>query len=278
METEKIMNTFEKMFYALDLWRMEKAEMYGWFHLMWLAIMVVAIVLISVFRKKISPKAIDITLIVWGVVLILLEAVKLILYSFHYNDGVVSWSFDWGSFPFQFCSTPLYVAIPAGIIRRGKIKDSLLSFLAIFALFGGLIAIVFPSGLFVERIFISVHTMIWHGSMVVMGVMLWVTKRVEAKWSTLFKAFIVFMIMVSIAMLLNLCIGTSLGWFNLFYISPYYRSTLVVFEIIWDKAPYPIFLLCYIVGFTIAGTLVFLAAKGIGLLALKIQSKIKRSA
>ena len=272
------MSTFEKMVYALYMWRMEKPAMYGWFHLMWLAIMAVAIALICVFRKKISNKAVNTTLIVWGVVLILLETVKNVLNAFEYIDGVVVWAYDWERFPFQFCSTPLYVALPAGILRKGKIKDSLLSYLATFALFAGIITMVYPTSLFVPRIFISIHTMVWHGSMAVMGVMVLVTKQVELKWSNLLKSAIVFIIMVLIALILNLCLGQTHPGFNMFYISPYEVSTLVVFDIIWQKTPYPVFLLLYIIAFTLAATLVFLAAKGIELLSLKIQSKkIKRS-
>ena len=78
-------------------------------------------------------------------------------------------------------------------------------------------------------------------------------------------------------MILNLCLGPIHEEFNMFYISPYVKSSLVVFDIIWEKTPYPVFLLLYIIGFSLAGTLVFLAAKGIDLLISKIKLKTKRS-
>lgn len=251
---------------------METPEMYGWFHLTWLAILAAAIVPICVFRKKISPKAINITLIVWGVVMIIIESIKLVLYSFHYDNGVVSWAFDWGRFPFQFCSTPLYVALPAGILKKGKVRDFLLCYLALFSLFAGLISMFMPSGMFADFIFISLHTMLWHGSMVVIGIMLLVTGSVKIEIRSYLKGLAIFMIMLSIALILNLCLGHH-QWFNMFYISPYEVTPLEVFNIIYEKTHYIVFLLCYIVGFSLAAFLVYLAAWGIKALSKVIAKK-----
>lgn len=265
------MNVFEKAIYGLYKWKMAEPQMYGWFHIMWLFLLAAACALICVFRKKISSKAVDITLIVWGAVLIVIETIKLILYSFHYDDGAVTWAFDWGRFPFQFCSTPLYVALPAGLLKKGKIKDALLSFLATFSLFAGLISMFFPSGMFANFIFISLHTMIWHASMVAMGVLLYATDTVSTHIFTLLKGFILFVIFVFVALILNLCLGHH-QFFNMFYISPYEVTPLEVFNIIYQHVPYVIFLLLYIIAFSIAATVVFFAAKGIKLAAQKIQT------
>ena len=263
------MNAFEKIVYGLYKWKMKEPQMYGWFHILWIVILVAACTLICVFRKKISPKAIDITLIVWGVVLIIIEAIKLVLYTFHYDNGTVTWEFDWGRFPFQFCSTPLYVALPAGIIKKGKIKNALLCFLATFSLFAGLISMLFPSGMFADFVFISLHTMLWHGSMVAVGVMLYVTKTVTTSYFTLLKGFIIFVIFVLVALILNLCLGHH-QYFNMFYISPYEITPLEVFNIIQQKVPYVIFLFLYVLAFSVASAIVFFGAKGIEFAVKKI--------
>ena len=266
------MNSFEKMIYALYEWRMDEPQMYGWFHFMWLAILIASITLICVFRKRFTPKTIDIILIVWGVVLIVIEAVKLVLYSFHYDNGVVTWAFDWGRFPFQFCSSPLYVAIPAGLIRQKRIKDALLSFLATFSLFAGLISMFFPSGMFAPFIYISIHTMVWHGSMVAFGIMLYVTNTVKPHWSTLLKGFIIYIILLCIALILNLIFGHH-QYFNMFYISPFEVTPLEVYNIIYQNVPYPIFLFLYILGFTIATAVVSFSAIGINIAIKKVTTK-----
>lgn len=265
------MNAFEKAVYGLYQWKMNEPQMYGWFHILWIAVLACVCALICVFRKKISPKAIDVALIVWGAVLIVLEATKLTLYSFHYDNGTVTWAFDWGRFPFQFCSTPLYVAIPAGALKKGRIKNALLCFLATFSLFAGLISMFFPSGMFADFIFISLHTMIWHSSMVAVGVMLYVTNTVSTDLFTLLKGFIIFVIFVLVALILNLCLGHH-QFFNMFYISPYEVTPLEVFDIIYQHVPYVIFLIIYIIAFSFASAIVFFAAKGIELAAKKIQT------
>ena len=53
-----------------------------------------------------------------------MEIYKLINFSFEYENGV-SFDFDWHSFPWQFCATPMYVGALTVVFRKGKVHDSL---------------------------------------------------------------------------------------------------------------------------------------------------------
>ena len=93
------MNLFESFIKAVADWEMKTPQFYGWFHLLWMGITLIVCTLILIFRDKISPKAVDATLIVWGAVLIALEVLKQLILSFSYKDGQVVWDYAWWAFP-----------------------------------------------------------------------------------------------------------------------------------------------------------------------------------
>ena len=108
---------------------------YGWFHLMCFAIVIALCVLCIAFRKKFSAKSINIIMLVTGIVMILFEVYKQVIMNF--DNGAFE-PYAWYIFPFQFCSTPMYLMLLAGILRKGKVYDCVVSYLGTFALFAGL--------------------------------------------------------------------------------------------------------------------------------------------
>lgn len=253
------MNWFEKAVKVLYDWRMPKPPFYGWYHLLWLAIMVIACALVIIFRRKISKKAVRITLIVWGSAIIFLEIIKQVLVSFHIVHGSVVWAYAWASFPFQFCSSPLYVALPAGILKKGKVKEALQSFIALFAIIGGFAAMVYPANMFSHLTFINLHTMVWHVSMVTVSVMLLATRTVKFEFFSLLKGFVVFIILTVVALILNAILGKSTG-INLFYISPYFAFNVPIVTWCYEHLSYPVYFFVYIIAFTLAAAAVLFGA------------------
>ncbi|MGN1200803.1 MAG: hypothetical protein ACI4R8_00870 [Candidatus Caccovivens sp.] len=256
--------------------KMETPTWFGWYHILWLGIMVVACTLIYIFRNRISRKDVNITLLVAGIVLIVLEIYKQIIYSFNYNGGGgnSTWDYQWYAFPFQFCSTPMYLMLLAGILRKGKVYDALLGYLATFAFFGGLCVMIYTGDVFSSYIGINIHTMIWHCSMVVIGFMILATRSVPLNLKTVLKASIVFACMIAIALILNI-IWHYCGneeTFNMFFISPYYPCTLALMNIIYQTTPYPVFLLIYIIGFVLVAFIIM----GFAMLFAKLESIIQK--
>lgn len=264
------MNIFERFLNSVKNCKMPAPPFYGWFHILWLCVMVAVCVLLCVFRNRISQKAVRITLIVWGALIIASEVLKQLVYSFNIIDGQAVWKYEWWVFPYQFCSTPLYVALPAGILKKGRIKDALQSFIALFAIIGGAVAMFCPLGMFTDLVVINLHTMLWHTSMVAVAVMLLATHTVKLNFYSLLKGFIVFIILTVIAVLLNVILGKQTG-FNLFYISPYQEKTDAIYSKLRYLAPYPVFLIGYIALFAGAAALVLL----ISILGEKLINKRK---
>ena len=247
---------------------------YGWFHLMCFAIVIALSVLAVVFRKKFSVKTVNIILLVTGIVMIVFEVYKQIIMNF---DNGAFQPYAWYIFPFQFCSTPMYLMTLAGILRKGKVYDCIISYLGTFSLFAGLAVMFVPTTVFIPTIGINIQTMVVHGGMIVIGVLLLATQTTKVEWKTILKALILFGIMVFVAFIMNI-IWYFVGpadehTFNMFFISPWYNCELPLLQMVQDSTPYPIFLLSYIVGFTACATIVLAAAIGIKKLYEIIKTK-----
>ena len=277
------MNGFDKFIHAFQ-YEVKKPPLFGWYHLVALAIILALAAVVIVFRKKISHKTINITLLAVAIILLVLEAVKQCVMSMDVVDGVAQWEYAWKQFPFQFCSAPMYLYLLAGILRKGKVYDTLLCFLATFGLFGGLVVCIYPSTVLSSTLFLSIHTMIWHGAMLVVGVMLLATKTVALHFKSMLKAGIVFSIILVLAELMNIIWHFTLGnpdtpdKFNMFYISPYGDCDIPVLHDIKNKAPYVVFLISYVVGFSAAACIVMGSAIGIDKLYQLIVRKKRAKA
>ena len=274
------MNVFENFLYIFQN-AMQTPSMYGWYHILWLLLLTIALTFIVIFRKKISEKGVKYSILTISIILILLEIIKQLIYSFNWdpNTQTVRWNYQWYAFPFQFCSTPMYLMFIAGLCNKNKFRDCLYAYLGTFSLFGGLSVMFYPGDVFCSTIFINIQTMFWHGSMVAVGVLLWVTNSIEFKQRTLLKASYVFFAMLALAMVLNYIWKYAGGiesgqTFNMFYISPFYQCTLPLLSIIYTKAPYIVFLLCYIIGFLIIAYLIIIIAIGINRLNYHYKNRI----
>lgn len=254
---------------------------FGWYHIMWLGITVVACALIFFFRKKMDRRTVNIILLACGILLVLLETVKQLHKGYTVTDAdTLIWHYPPADFPFQFCSTPMYLFLLAGLIRKGKIYDAIVSYLSTYAFFAGVLVMIYPVGVYVDNIFINIHTMIWHSSIAVLGFMLLAMRSVELKIKSVFKATIVFVLMLIIAVLMNVFahIIVPNEYFNMFYIGPYYPNNFVILQDIYQHVPWVVFLLIYVLGFFLACMLIMLAAMLVGKLVCRSNNRICTSA
>lgn len=253
---------------------MTRPEMYGWFHNLWLFITAAATVLLCRFLKAGTPKQVCAVVLTVAVAVLLLEVYKQINYTFGVSDGgKVSADYQWYAFPYQFCSTPMYIGLLAGIIRKGRIHKSLCAYLATYAVFAGAAVKVYPADVFIKTIGINIQTMICHGSMITVGVYLLYTGYVKVEHKTILKALPVFAVCVAVAVVMNevfYASGILRGeTFNMFFVSRHFAPSLPVYSLVQQFVPYPWCLILYIAGFTAAAYLILLIAIGIKDIARK---------
>lgn len=266
------MNILEKFIVATSGEFAETPKPYGWFHLLCLGLMVIAIVAECIWGRRLSDKGVRVVLLLVAISLILFEVYKQLQFSYDISSG--KWEYTWYYFPFQFCSVPMYVMLLAGL-TKGKFQEYLCSFLATFAVIGGVITMFYPATVFIGTIGICIQTMYWHGVLLVMGVLMWVSGKVKFEHKTLLKGASVFVVVVLLALGMN-ALFHYLGdiekySFNMFYISPYENSGLPVLGQLWDALPYALYLPLYIIGFSAGAYIVVLLA----MLIAKIASSRK---
>lgn len=239
----------------------------GWFHYLSLVLVIVASVIAITRMKNMSDKKLKKVLLIFAIILIVFEIYKQLIFSYQAN-----WNYQWYAFPFQFCSTPMYVALFAGLTRNKKIFEALKIFLATFGLFAGVAVMLYPMTVFVGTIGINIQTMVHHGGMAIIGLGILVN-HIKLESKSILKASAVFSILVFIALIMNLVFNTWIhdGTFNMFFINPRFENGLPILGLFQPLVPAPIFLLIYIFGFSLCAYIMLL----IGMLTKNLSIKKK---
>lgn len=266
------MSLFEKFIYSLQS-TMKTPEPYGWFHLLCIAIVIILILILYSRRKYHNENQLKSVLAIYGIIAFLLELIKQLIWSFEYDFVLKKtvWDYTWYSFPFQLCTTPIFVSLICLFLKNNKLRKSLLSYMAYVTIIGSLLTIIMPQSCFVEDTIVNIHTMWLHCGSFIVSIYLFITKEVKIDKEYMKQGLIVFGIFALLAQLLNIGIYNSDilngETFNMFYISPYFISTLPIFDIIQQNVPYILFLLIYIFAVILGATLVCY----LGYIAKKIQ-------
>ena len=242
--------------------------MYGYFHNASLVMMVLVTVLLCVLWKKGKIKDPCKVVRITSIIVLVLEIYKQIVFNFSVTETGIAFDYQWYIFPWQFCSTPLYVGLLAGF-SKGKLHKNYCAYLATYALFAGLAVMLYPGDVFTYWPGICVQTMICHGSMVVIAIFLYYTEHVKAEWKTLLHATPLFLLMMSVAVVLNtvmhkFVIGHD-AQFSMFFLCPECEYTLPVMSNIQNMLSayswgYPVSLIIYALGFTLVAGLILLVA------------------
>ena len=133
--------------------------------------------------------------------------------------------------------------------------------MAYITILGSISTMLIPDSCFVSDILVNIHTMWLHLGSFVVSVYLLMSGEVKINISALKSAIIVFLIFVGIAELMNIVVynlGILNGeTFNMFYISPYFISTLPVFDVIQENVPYLVYLIIYILALIMGGIIIY---------------------
>ena len=244
-------------------------ESYGLFHIACIIAAVLLTVLVCKLFKDTSDRAVNVlTACVW-VVLVVLEIYKQLIFGFELEEGKFVWDYAWYAFPFQFCSSPLYILPIIAFTKNEKLRDACIAYMMTFSLFAGLAVFCYPGDVFIRTIGINYQTMIHHGSQILMGIFYAVRYRGKFGVRFFFGGVSVFVVMSFIAMVLNvgvyhafLAFGID-ETFNMFYISPYFDCTLPLLSTVYEKIPYVGFVCVYFFGFILCALIVYSILSGL---------------
>ena len=234
---------------------------YGIFHLCGFALAILIAILLCRLRPEGDERFTRRLLLTVAIISLIAELYRQVHYGFSLDNGQVILDYRWYIFPFQFCSTPMYAALLAALVPRGKLHNRLCAYLATFALFAGSAVMFYPVTIFTEVIGVNIGTTICHGSMIILGIYLIYSGYVPTEHTTLRRAIPVFGVCIVIAVILNE-FARILGiledhTFNMFFISPYCEPSLPVYSLVQKYVPYPFCLIFYVLGFTAAAGILF---------------------
>lgn len=268
------MSFLERVIVSLSGEFKEKPVPYGWFHLLSLGILILVLVIVCVWGNRLNDKQFRFWMISISLSLMIFELYKQLQFS--YDSFTETWEYGWYYFPFQFCSTPMYITFLVGV-TKGKFQEYLSAFLATYALMGGIITMLYPATVFINTIGICIQTMYWHGMLIVIAILLWVNKKVKIEFKTVLKGLVVFIVVLLIAQIMNILFykfgNHDIYDFNMFYISPYENSGLPVLGVMYEKLPFFIYFIGYIICFSTGSFLIVLVVKLIRQLTNKVKSK-----
>ena len=264
-------NILEKILYFLQA-KMETPLTFGWYHILWICLTLIAIIILYFNRKKYSERQLKIVLGTYGIITLVLELAKQLIWSFNYDpvSMTITWDYQWYAAPFQLCTTPMYIAIICLFLNKNKLRDSLLSYVAYFTILGSIATIIMPDSCFCSDVLVNIHTMYLHCGSLVVSVYLLFTKEIDINLKNLLSGFVIFLILATIANILNISfynfgiIGNET--FNMFYISPYFISVLPIYDVIQETVPYFVYLLLYIISIYLGGSVIFIISYCISLI------------
>ena len=234
---------------------------FGPWHLTSIAL-VAALIALLVWRfRHADDKTVRIILFCAWVLMVLGEVYKQFVITYNFAaDGTIVKDYMWHIFPYQFCSTPLYVLPWAVFLPDCRVRRACLAFLATFALFGGFVVYCLPGDVFVSLVGVNIQTMLHHGLQIVVGVYLATRYHKKLNLRYFLGGLAVFACLVAVAVVLNVVMhhylvatAQNTEAFNMFYLSPYYECYMPVLSIIRPLVPYGVFLPIYVIGFTVIG-------------------------
>ena len=268
------MNAFEKIVYFLSA-EMERPPLFGVWHFVSLAI-ALALAAFMVWKfKDCNDKTLRIILAVFWGVMVCFEIYKQLVFSMSSDGVTATWNYQWYAFPFQFCSTPLFLLPFIIFAKEGRFRNAIVAYMITFSFFAGVLVMVYPGDVFIELIGINIQTMVHHGLQLVMGAFLVAHNRHHLNKRYFAWSMIVFSVISAIALIFNVVAYHTIPEenVNMFYLSPYVKCTLPVLSVVYENVPYPVYLLAYVLGFALISLVFYAAEKGITTLCSKIKRR-----
>ena len=97
---------------------------YGTFHIASLCALVVLTVILCAVGKNWSDKTFRRFILLCWIINLVGEIYIAIAYSFVNSADAPTWSYTWSMFPFQFCSSPMYILPFVAFLKDGKVTET----------------------------------------------------------------------------------------------------------------------------------------------------------
>ena len=260
----------------------EVPRFFGGLHFAFFFGVILASVVLCVYCRDADDKTFRRIISAMFLVMLVGEALKQLVYPLRIMNGELVYEYDWSSFPFQLCSTPIYVLPLVAFLPDSKVRDAAAAYLMTYGLTGGIAVYLFPSSVFVGDIFINYQTMVHHGIQIVSGIYIAAYYRRKLGKSFYIGAVCVFAVTYTVAFLLNTVfydillrtgqIGRA-DIFNMFYISPRQGMMLPEMFEAMEQLPPIVYMPGYFVLLSLSALLLVVGSKYIWLWLCKLTDR-----
>lgn len=237
-------------------WKMTPPPAYGAFHLSFTFIGIALCFFLAYKLRNLSERGHRIVMFCTGMFLVITEVYKQCFYYFYRENH----EYNFGIFPFQLCSVPMYLCIIAAFLKPGKIQNGIYGFMTTYNLLGGIMAFIEPSGITHSYWTLTLHAYLWHMSLIFIGIYLILSGRFAKTKKDYLHATVTFIVLCALAFAINLTFwDVSGGNINMFFVGPR-NSSLIVFKQISQQFGWYISTLLYIPTVALGAFIVFLPA------------------
>ena len=236
---------------------------------------------LCLFFRNASPGTFRLIIGFIFILMLAMEIFKQVIFPMSIVDGEIVYNYDWKAFPFQLCSTPLYVLPLVAFLPDCRLRDCAAVYIMSYALFGGIAVYAVPRTILHTRKLANLHSMAHHGLQIAVGVYTAAYYRKRKCTRAFCGAICMFAFFIAIAYLLNTA-GydhlVSLGLiqegatFNMFYISPRADQTIPVRNDYLKALPPVIYIMAYFIVLTCIAAIILIVA------SIGKHRSIKRSA
>ena len=250
----------EKILFALKN-TMNVPTVFGAFHLVTIAAVIVVTVLLCVFFRDANNKTYRIILLIIWSIMATFEVIKHFICSYDITaDNQIIWGYDWAAFPLQLCSFPLYVLPFVACLKDGKVREALSTFSFTFLLLGGVAVMATPATVFKPIIFLNIQTMLHHGLQIASGIFIAVHNRKNIRLLSFLYAVLAFIAVVIVAQVFNVVMHAIYPEprINMLFISPYFKKNMPIFSDTWAKIHWVPAMLLYIAALSALSFIIFM--------------------
>lgn len=239
-------------------WKMETPQMYGAFHIIFSAVLIILAAAGAVRAGRLSVHGRIRLLTVCGWILIAMEVYKQ-LFLYHIVNGGV---YDWWYFPFQLCSVPMYLCVLLPLLTRsgttGKICSAVLTFLASYSFLGAAATFAVPEDILRPYVVLTVHGFVWHGILMFISLTIFLSGMADLSLRGFIRSSAIFLVMCAAAVCINIAAEPAMAashaagllpnsYAAMFYLNPYHISPQPVVDAVQKSAGIPLGLALYVI-------------------------------
>ena len=184
-----------------------------------------------------------------GILLALSECYKQMFLYYIVNGR----KYDWWYFPFQLCSMPIYLCLLLPGLKKGR--RTVVTFLADFALLGGIAVYLDPSDMLSPSVFLTLFSFLWHDLLIIIGILCGTSDAMQEDFRGALKMLGLFGLLAGIAEMLNVTLSRY-GELSMFYLSPKLANTQLGFREIARLWGIPAGNFCYFLAMIAGGLLI----------------------